>query len=160
MRYFFDLDDTVIDSSHRQRINADGSIDLAFWRANSTPEKIMLDAALPLAEMWRRAKAQGDMVNICTSRVMSAADFAMLESHGLTYDFCLSRQAWDDRPCGELKLSMLREYAARIRSPWAPFCKISVLFDDNIDVQDTLGGAGFSVLDPIQWNQIQQKATA
>ena len=160
MRSFFGLDGTVNGPSHRQRINADGSIDLAYWRANSTPEQIMLDATLPLAETWRRAKAQGDMVSVCTSRVMSAADFAMLEKHGLTYDFCLSRRAWDNRPCGELKLSMLQEYAARIRSPWARFCKNSVLFDDNIDVQNTLENAGFSVIDPVKWNHFQQKATA
>ena len=157
MRYFFDLDDTVIDSSHRQRINADGSIDLAFWRANSTPEQIMLDAALPLAETWRRAKAQGDMVSVCTSRVMSAADVAMLHGHGLEYDFCLSRKPWDERGCGELKLSMLREYAQMIRCPWARFCKTSVLFDDNSDVQNTLETAGFPVVDPVKWNQLLRK---
>ena len=57
MRYIFDLDHTVIDSSHRQLTKADGSLDLAHWIANNTREKIMADSLLPLATQWRKAFA-------------------------------------------------------------------------------------------------------
>ena len=53
MRYIFDLDHTVIDSSHRQLTKADGSLDLAHWITNNTREKIMADSLLPLATQWR-----------------------------------------------------------------------------------------------------------
>ena len=40
MLYIFDLDHTVIDSSHRQITRADGSLDLDAWIENSTRKKI------------------------------------------------------------------------------------------------------------------------
>ena len=40
MIYIFDLDGTVIDSSHRQLALPNGDIDLTHWRENSTKEKI------------------------------------------------------------------------------------------------------------------------
>ena len=40
MRYIFDLDHTVIDSSHRQATRPDGSLDLEHWKANSTRQLI------------------------------------------------------------------------------------------------------------------------
>ena len=49
MLFIFDLDGTVIDSSHRALANADGSITLDFWRENSTAEMIAKDKLFPLA---------------------------------------------------------------------------------------------------------------
>jgi FMN phosphatase YigB (HAD superfamily) len=54
--YIFDLDHTVIDSSHRQLTKADGSLDLAHWIENNTPEKIAADTELPLANHWRKVQ--------------------------------------------------------------------------------------------------------
>ena len=55
MKYvIFDLDATVIDSSHRQITKADGSLDLAAWKKNSTYAKVMRDSLLPLANHWKR----------------------------------------------------------------------------------------------------------
>ena len=48
--FIFDLDDTTVDSSHRTRLNADGSINLAHWRKHCTAENIMRDSMLPLAD--------------------------------------------------------------------------------------------------------------
>jgi hypothetical protein len=59
MHFIFDLDHTVIDSSHRQLTNADGSLDLAHWRENCTHEKIMADTLLPLARTMREALEHG-----------------------------------------------------------------------------------------------------
>ena len=51
MIYIFDLDHTVIDSSHRQLTRADGSLDLDHWIENCTREKIYQDKLLPLARL-------------------------------------------------------------------------------------------------------------
>ena len=47
MLYIFDLDHTVIDSSHRQLTREDGSLDLDNWIENCTHEKIMQDSLFP-----------------------------------------------------------------------------------------------------------------
>ncbi len=83
MRFIFDLDDTVIDSSHRQRLLSGGSIDLDYWRAHSTVGLIARDSLLPLAVKMQEAIADDLDVWICTSRVMGAADYAFLRMHGL-----------------------------------------------------------------------------
>ena len=41
--WVFDLDGTVIDSSHRQITNKDGTLNLDLWRHNSTRSKIFKD---------------------------------------------------------------------------------------------------------------------
>ena len=53
MRFIFDLDHTLIDSSHRQLTREDGSLDLTAWRENCTAEKISRDSLLPLANECR-----------------------------------------------------------------------------------------------------------
>ena len=51
--YIFDLDMTVIDSSHRKVSLPDGSIDLVHWKENCTFEKIFKDEVMPLATFMR-----------------------------------------------------------------------------------------------------------
>jgi len=71
IHYIFDLDHTVIDSSHRQHTKPDGSLDLDNWRENCTQQKIMADKILPLADLMRSAWSNGHNVIICTARVLS-----------------------------------------------------------------------------------------
>ena len=54
--FIFDLDDTVIDSSHRATltvVNGQVELDLNAWRKDSTYENIMKDSLLPLANYMR-----------------------------------------------------------------------------------------------------------
>ena len=81
MHFIFDLDHTVIDSSHRQITRPDGSLDLAAWIKNNTRANIMRDTLLPLAAQWRLADKKGATIVICTARVMGAHDFDFLASH-------------------------------------------------------------------------------
>ena len=53
MRFIYDLDHTVIDSSHRAATLPNGSIDLDHWREHSTPELIARDRLLPLASIGK-----------------------------------------------------------------------------------------------------------
>ena len=69
MLYIFDLDGTVIDSSHRQNTRPDGSLDLAQWIENNTPEKILADSLLPLAEKMRGVNREMDTVAIITAEL-------------------------------------------------------------------------------------------
>ena len=65
----YDLDGVLVDTSHRYRNNADGSIDLNYWFANRTSEKIAQDKLLPMSEQYRRDIANPETyVIICTAR--------------------------------------------------------------------------------------------
>ena len=92
---------------------------------------------------------------VCTSRVMGKADFAFLRLQGLLPNGgpVIHRIGENDqRPCGELKLAKLRGYAAGMGITWAQFAHDSIMFDDSLDVQKTLRGAGIRVIDPVQFN--------
>jgi hypothetical protein len=130
--YIFDLDHTIIDSSHRQLTKADGSLDLAHWIENNTPEKIAADTELPLANHWREVQLGAhNSVIVCTARVIGAADLAWLDSHGLYADAVLSRAMGDDSPDWSLKERLLRQYASDTGTSWARFCRTAEMFDDN-----------------------------
>lgn len=106
----FDLDGTVIDSDHRALNKPCGSIDLAHWRANCTPEKIANDTLLPLARSMRKLYDAGHTIIVCTSRIMSGADFDFLRNNNLPFHVALHRDECDERPCGEMKVAYLQEY--------------------------------------------------
>jgi len=149
MRFIFDLDGTVIDSAHRQGET------LADWRRMNTVGNIMRDGLLPLAGKMQAAILDGLDVWICTSRVMGKGDFAFLRMQGLLPNGgpVLHRMGEGDaRPCGELKLAKLRGMAASMGVNWVQFAHDSIMFDDSIDVQATMRGAGLRVVDPVQFN--------
>ena len=86
MRFIYDLDHTVIDSTHRAATLPNGSLDLAHWREHSTPELIAKDKLLPLAGHWKIQRARGAEIVVCTARVMGDADYQYLADHGLIWD--------------------------------------------------------------------------
>ena len=157
MRFIFDLDGTVIDSAHRQGET------LADWRRMNTVGNIMRDRLLPLAGKMQTAIQDGLDIWVCTSRVMGKADFAFLRLQGLLPNGgpVIHRIGENDqRPCGELKLAKLRGYAAGMGITWAQFAHDSIMFDDSLDVQKTLRGAGIRVIDPVQFNSYIQNKVA
>ena len=97
MRFIFDIDGTVIDSSHRQGDTLDD------WRRMNTSDNIGKDSTLPLFDQMRDAINEGQDVIICTSRVMGDADFRWLTDHGidpLRGIPVLCRDSSDNRHCG------------------------------------------------------------
>ena len=152
MHYFFDLDHTVIDSSHRQLTRPDGSLDLAAWRRNNTKANIMADTLLPLATQWRRADKKGATIIICTARVMGEHDYEYLRRHGLRWDACLSRREGDTTPDADLKEKMIRKYASARPMSWARFCATSVFYDDNKNVLAMLDRIGIRAYDSLTLN--------
>ena len=156
--FLFDLDETVIDSTHRQRLNVDGSIDLKFWRRMNTPANVMRDAMLPLASTMIRAISEGLDVGILTSRVMGKVDRVWLHQRGMLPAFTLSRSIDDNRPAGEFKLSKMSQLAVARRVSFDEIRRRVILWDDNADVQSTLKNAGFRVIDPVKYNLTQKEA--
>jgi len=146
MRYIFDLDGTVIDSSHRLGDSLDD------WRRMNTPANVAKDSPLPLLDQMRDAIADDLDVIVCTSRVMAGRDFRWLDDHGIRGVTILCRDVNDDRLCGFFKLHLLKDYADSLGYTWARFCQTSIMFDDSIDVQNTLRSVGLRVIDPVNYN--------
>ena len=136
MRFIFDLDGTVIDSTHRLGDTLDD------WRRMNTPANVAKDQPLPLLDQMRDAIDDGLDVIVCTSRVMSGRDFRWLDDHGIRGIDILARDPSDN----------LKDYADSIGYTWARFRKTSIMFDDSIDVQNTLRSVGLRVIDPVNYN--------
>ena len=128
MHFFFDLDHTVIDSSHRQITRPDGSLDLAAWVRNNTRANIMRDTLLPVSYTHLRAHET------------------------LRWDACLSRREGDATPDADLKEKMIRQYAQTRPMSWARFCATSVFFDDNANVLTMLDRIGIKAYNSISFN--------
>lgn len=136
----FDLDGTVIDSSHRQLAKPDGSLDLDAWRKHSTPEKVAGDSLLPLARLMRHALATNKEVAICTARVLGDADRAFLREHGLDAPMVLSRDGeGDNRPDAQLKREKLLSLGVDLRG--------ATMYDDNQSVLAMARELGINALD-------------
>lgn len=139
----FDLDGTVVDSSHRHVAKADGSFCLDGWRKNSTPEKIMRDKLLPLANVWRQMWDAGNTIIVCTARVMQDADFRFLMHHGLYFDRMLCRLGEQDmRPDAELKSWHL----STVGIDWRRVS--NVFYEDNAAVREAVAELGINAVHP------------
>lgn len=129
----FDLDHTVIDSSHRQNTLPDGSLDLAHWLENNTHEKIMGDSLLPMANQMRNIYAAGHTVIICTARTPHPSNHIFLEKHELNHHVFLSRGEGDMRGDAQLKIELLEEYFKGEGFTCAREAN-AIMFDDNLKV--------------------------
>ena len=149
MLYLFDLDHTVIDSSHRQSTLPDGSLDLAHWIENNTPEKIHADSLLPLADIMRGLFDKGREIVIITARVLQAADFEFLAKNGIKYHSVYFRQMGDDRPDHILKREAIEDLI--LKKGTLP--KITRFFDDNKSVLQMAADFGIRCYDAIHANR-------
>ena len=142
----FDLDPTLIDSSHRAITRADGSLCLDSWRALSTRQYIMRDSLLPLAHVARDLITDSHRVAFCTARVMGEADHDFLVFHRLTPRLILSRPEGDHSSDGPLKVRLLREAGV------LP----SIFYDDNAQVREAIkrNFPGCVVACPLSYNQM------
>ena len=156
MNYIFDLDHTVIDSSHRQLTRADGSLDLDHWIENCTREKIYQDKLLPLAKLMRSAYSQGHNVIVCTARVLSVWDHAFLADHNLRAHAILSRPMGCADADDVLKESLLFDYFKGI--PLARWARQAYFYDDNKNVLKMAEKLGIYARDAVQLNYKLSKA--
>jgi len=156
MIYIFDLDHTVIDSSHRQLTRADGSLDLDHWIENCTREKIYQDKLLPLARLMRSAYSQGHQVIVCTARVLSVWDHAFLADNNLKAHAILSRPMGCADADDVLKENLLFDYFKGV--PLARWTRQAYFYDDNKNEKKIEKKLGIYTRDAVQLNSKLSKA--
>ena len=144
----FDLDGTCVDSSHRQATLSDGTLNLAAWFANATPEKIAQDKLLPLAKEISNRKDKGDYVIICTARNMSSADYEFLKKNNMVAHKIISRPVGNIEADGSLKAKQLSSFLSLRQFKRAS----KVMFDDAQSVRSAIRKIGIAVLDPAKLN--------
>ena len=157
MLLIFDLDGTTINSTHRQNTLADGSLNLAKWQENNTPEKIALDTLLPLGEQWALLCKHGLMkkVAIITARVLGDADYKFLKDNNLKYDFIYSRYAGNDMPDAQLKRLALYKLAKDMGKSMQWLQNFAVMYDDNLTVLRMATKLKVANVDATLYNQSQ-----
>ena len=138
----FDLDGTVIDSSHRRSYNPDGTLNIDEWRRNSTRDNIMRDKLLPLASIMRELIHAKEMVAICTARVLRDADYDFLSLHGIMPRIIISRTEGDTTPDAEFKK---RELAHSFTTRW--LCT-ATMWEDMPEIRKAVNTLGVLPLDP------------
>ena len=144
----FDLDGTVIDSSHRALINEQGGINIENWRTH-TREQILGDVELPLAQFMRDCIADKNIrVWICTSRNLAEPDMELLEKLGIRgADLILSRDKKDNREDVSYKLAKIKK---RINLP-SIRGREKIFFDDRADIRQAMSELGFTCPAPQYW---------
>ena len=156
MHYFFDLDHTLINSSHRQNTTPDGSLDLQHWIENNTPEKIMQDSLTPLGRAFQRGSLtdnRGKIVIACTARVIGNADIEFLQFHGLHFQKILSRPLGCKDSDVALKETLLRRYALEHGISFARMMRYASFWDDNQSILDHFAQYGTRMIDPKPFNR-------
>ena len=152
MKYvIFDLDATVIDSSHRQITLPDGSLDLRAWKKNSTYSKVMRDSLLPLANHWKRIQEKKNVyIAVITARVMADADYDYLRFKRLKADRIMSRAFFDHRPDHIMKKQKILTFLFdnNIKN-WSDV----TFYDDNKNVLEMLLDLGINAKDSIKINK-------
>ena len=134
----YDLDGTIIDSSHRATHDEEGNIDLANWIENSTKDLINQDLLMPLYAQLVADYKNGNMVILCTARNLGVYDWEYIHAMGIYYDRVISRPKYNmTRDC-ILKQSQLR-YLFNL-----PQYKDNkkIFYDDNQSNLDLVGELG------------------
>jgi hypothetical protein len=149
----FDLDGTVIDSSHRYTTLPNGGIDLPAWIRDNTRENCFKDSLLPAVRTMRKDYKANGTVIVCTARVLSDWDYEFFMTNNIPYHVML------DRPLGcalgdaDLKEFQLRLFAHNNGLSWAKFCTISSFFEDADTVLDRMDKIGVPTIDARLWNK-------
>ena len=127
--YIYDLDMTIIDSSHRRKYDTDGNFRLSYWRDHNTREDIFKDSLLPLAKHMKK-KMVDNIVIICTAREINQDDLDFLEAHGIRYDHIIHRKKGDRTQDHILKYIQLKNF---LRDN--PYIKSSrkIMYDDSME---------------------------
>ena len=146
----FDLDDTVINSTHRTPRNVDGSVKLNEFLKMATRENIFKDTLLPLAKEMKRAIARGNFVVVATARRMTKADHDFLDENGIKPNIVLSRSDNEsNKPDADLKWNKL----TRLFNLKQFQNSQKIMFDDNKSVLSKMRENGLVALNSIKVNK-------
>jgi len=127
--YIYDLDGTVIDSSHRRKFDTEGNLRLSYWKSHNTRKDVFGDSLLPLAKHMKK-KMIGNIVLICTAREISQNDLDFLENNGLRYDHIISRPKGINTADHILKYYQLKKFLKE--NPYLNN-KRKIMYDDCIE---------------------------
>ena len=145
----YDLDGTIIDSSHRARYDENGKLDLDHWKRNNTKENIFNDDLLPMYWQLVHDYKQGNIIVLCTARELNEWDYEYIHSMGIYYDYITCRKVGETTADAKLKRRLLNPFFNL--KPFQRFEKW--FFDDNLgnlDVVDKMGGV---VVNAKEWNE-------
>ena len=127
--YIYDLDGTVIDSSHRRKFDTDGNLRLSYWRSHNTRKDVFGDSLLPLAKHMKK-KMVDNIVIICTAREISQNDLDILDDHGIRYDHIISRPFGMNTEDHILKYLQLKKF---LRDNPHLQDRRKIMYDDSIE---------------------------
>jgi FMN phosphatase YigB (HAD superfamily) len=154
----FDLDETVINSSHRTPNNDDGTLNLQAYIALHTPENVAKDVLLPLARTMQRLIAEGHKVAIITARDMAACDYEYLAANGIKPKHIYSRDKAGKKHYrmrdGEYKVEWIR------RLPKTLLANHIIMFDDAKPVKSALRKLGIVCICGIKVNKKLDKLSS
>ena len=126
----YDMDGTIVDSSHRYRTITDENgerIDLDFWRENEY--RAMDDGLLPMFSQYEKDLADENCYTIiATARVMNEPDWQFVNEILGMPDYFISRNAGDSQSGKTLKINGLAKFFNLITFKNAEF----VFYEDNI----------------------------
>ena len=126
----YDMDGTIVDSSHRYRTIVDENgerIDLDYWRENEY--RAMDDKLLPMAEQYKADLADPHCyVIIATARVMHDPDWQFVRDVLGEPDYFISRKDGDSQSGKTLKINGLARFFNLVNFKDAEF----VFYEDNI----------------------------
>ena len=108
--HVFDMDGTLVDSSHRYRTMPCGTrIDLDYWIANE--HRVMEDTLLPLADYYRQLVADPEhYVVIATARIWCELTEEFVKVHNIEPQARFARQDRNDTRGGAaLKITGIRK---------------------------------------------------
>ena len=148
----FDLDETLIDSSHRTPNRPDGTLDLERYFAMKNRPAIFQDSLLPLAAFFKSLDRAENYVVICTARAMNQDDYDYLAHHEIHAHAILCRPA--DGSENHIKDPTLKaRKIQRLRNLKQFRGKPVTMWDDSAPVIRAMREIGIACLNAVKVNQ-------
>ena len=144
----YDLDGTVIDSSHRATHDEKGNIDLENWKEKSTKDFIFQDSLMPLYSQLVKDYKNGNMVILCTARELSKWDLEFIHFYNIYYDRIISRPVGNREKDYKLKKNQLRYLFTLPQYK----DKEKIFYDDNENNLKAIKELGATVVDAKKYN--------
>lgn len=148
----FDLDETVVDSSHRTPNHPDGTLNLPLYLESKTRENTLKDGLLPLAKFWKSLDLKDTYIIVCTARSWADFDQEFLDIHGLFAHKILHRKAdgsENHSPDAKLKRKWLQRMFNLKQFRNMP----KFMFDDAKPVISEMRSMGFTCMNAITINK-------
>lgn len=153
----FDLDATVVDSTHRTPNHPDGTLNLPLYLELKNRENTLKDGLLPLADFWRSLDLSETYVVVCTARTWADFDQEFLDIHGLKAHKILHRKA-DGSENHKRDHNLKRKWLRKILNLRQFKNLPAVMFDDAGPVISEMRKMGLVCLNSITVNKKLQNA--